>query len=335
MSKKKSYSNKSLFASQAKRMDMSLPKFANYVIQNYRNETSSYNPNYKTYRRAIYYKNIVPKRKTKRKTKRSIRRNDKAGMEGSATPQIKIPERLKSDVLAREEFDRANVEAISNQLQHNIMVNHPIMEGVSAPEIQNKLEFPRDEKYPNSSSHVELLSGRSYTTTPLRRPTSDYKQIEARGMNLASAKAVQEAGQSKREVQIKQEERKKPLLRNLQEHSPSTEESTVYEDPMGNLIREELSKKQDLQTGRSKPAQQTGWSKPARLTQPAQPSQQVQLVGETPDVPETVLNLQKHWEPERKRIAAQEQKPQLVGDDDSDSEKLFPKVNVEKINQGK
>ena len=74
MSKNKISSSKhrkGSFASQAKRAGMSLPKFANYVIRNYRDETSSYNPTIKTYRRAIYYKDTIPNRKSKRgKTKR-------------------------------------------------------------------------------------------------------------------------------------------------------------------------------------------------------------------------------------------------------------------------
>ena len=82
MSKNKISSSKhrkGSFASQAKRAGMSLPKFANYVIRNYRDETSSYNPTIKTYRRAIYYKDTIPNRKSKRgKTKR---RKMKARME--------------------------------------------------------------------------------------------------------------------------------------------------------------------------------------------------------------------------------------------------------------
>ena len=46
------------FTRQAKGAGMSLPKYADYVIKNY----SKFNPSLTTFRRALFYKNLVLKK---------------------------------------------------------------------------------------------------------------------------------------------------------------------------------------------------------------------------------------------------------------------------------
>lgn len=49
------------FTKQAKDAGMSISKFAEYVIKNYKNTKTKYNPSLTTYRRAQFYKNLVKK----------------------------------------------------------------------------------------------------------------------------------------------------------------------------------------------------------------------------------------------------------------------------------
>ena len=46
---------------QAKAAGMSLPKFAEHVIKNYKNPKTKYNPSLTTFRRAQFYKQLVKK----------------------------------------------------------------------------------------------------------------------------------------------------------------------------------------------------------------------------------------------------------------------------------
>ena len=46
------------FTKQAKAAGMSVDKYADYVIKNYRDKTSSYNPTLTTFRRAMFVKNL-------------------------------------------------------------------------------------------------------------------------------------------------------------------------------------------------------------------------------------------------------------------------------------
>lgn len=70
MPKKKSNPYKDLdtnsFTEQAKRKKMSINKFADYVIKNYNNPKTKYNPTLTTFRRANFYKNLVKKKKSKK-----------------------------------------------------------------------------------------------------------------------------------------------------------------------------------------------------------------------------------------------------------------------------
>ena len=50
------------FTRQAKGAGMSLPKYADYVIKNYKDKKSKFNPSLTTYRRANFYKNLVKKK---------------------------------------------------------------------------------------------------------------------------------------------------------------------------------------------------------------------------------------------------------------------------------
>ena len=50
------------FTKQAKAAGMSLPKFSQYVIKNYNNPATKYNPTLTTFRRAQFYKNLVQKK---------------------------------------------------------------------------------------------------------------------------------------------------------------------------------------------------------------------------------------------------------------------------------
>ena len=47
------------FTKQAKANNMSVDAFSKYVIKNYKDKNSSYNPNLKTYRRALFVKNLA------------------------------------------------------------------------------------------------------------------------------------------------------------------------------------------------------------------------------------------------------------------------------------
>ena len=47
------------FTRQAKSAGMSVDKFANYVIKNYRDKKSKYNPSLTTFRRAMFVKNLA------------------------------------------------------------------------------------------------------------------------------------------------------------------------------------------------------------------------------------------------------------------------------------
>tara|TARA_R110000764_G_scaffold15964_1_gene45068 strand:- start:313 stop:528 length:216 start_codon:yes stop_codon:yes gene_type:complete len=55
------------FTEQAKAKKMTINKFADYTIKNYKDKKSKYNPTLKTYRRALFYKNLVKKKKSKKK----------------------------------------------------------------------------------------------------------------------------------------------------------------------------------------------------------------------------------------------------------------------------
>ncbi len=65
MAPKKSNPYKNLkegaFTKQATSMGMSVNKFADHVIKNYKNPKTKYNPSLTTYRRAQFYKNLVKK----------------------------------------------------------------------------------------------------------------------------------------------------------------------------------------------------------------------------------------------------------------------------------
>ena len=50
------------FTAQAKKAGMSLPKFADHVIKNYKNKNSKFNPSLTTFRRAMFYRNLVLKK---------------------------------------------------------------------------------------------------------------------------------------------------------------------------------------------------------------------------------------------------------------------------------
>ena len=47
------------FTQQAKSKGMSVDKFADYVIKNYRDKNSKYNPSLTTFRRAMFVKNLA------------------------------------------------------------------------------------------------------------------------------------------------------------------------------------------------------------------------------------------------------------------------------------
>ena len=47
------------FTKQAKAQGMSVDKFATYVIKNYKDKNSKYNPTLTTYRRALFVKNLT------------------------------------------------------------------------------------------------------------------------------------------------------------------------------------------------------------------------------------------------------------------------------------
>ena len=47
------------FTRQAKSARMSVDKFAAYVIKNYKDKNSKYNPSLTTYRRALFVKNLA------------------------------------------------------------------------------------------------------------------------------------------------------------------------------------------------------------------------------------------------------------------------------------
>lgn len=50
---------KGAFTKQAKSKGMSVDKFADYVIKNYRDKNSKYNPSLTTFRRAMFVKNLA------------------------------------------------------------------------------------------------------------------------------------------------------------------------------------------------------------------------------------------------------------------------------------
>ena len=50
------------FTKQAKAAGMSLPKYAEHVIKNYKNPKTKFNPSLTTFRRAQFYKNLVKKK---------------------------------------------------------------------------------------------------------------------------------------------------------------------------------------------------------------------------------------------------------------------------------
>lgn len=47
------------FTKQAKAAGMSVDKFAEHVIKNYKNKNSKYNPSLTTFRRAMFVKNLA------------------------------------------------------------------------------------------------------------------------------------------------------------------------------------------------------------------------------------------------------------------------------------
>ena len=47
------------FTKQAKSQGMTVDKFATYVIKNYKDKNSKYNPTLTTYRRALFVKNLT------------------------------------------------------------------------------------------------------------------------------------------------------------------------------------------------------------------------------------------------------------------------------------
>ena len=58
------YSNlkEGAFTAQARRAKMSVSKYADHVIKNYKNKNSKFNPSLTTFRRAMFYKNLVKKK---------------------------------------------------------------------------------------------------------------------------------------------------------------------------------------------------------------------------------------------------------------------------------
>mgnify|MGYP003137238889 CR=1 FL=1 len=50
------------FTKQAKAAGMSVDKYADYVIKNYRDKSSKYNPSLTTFRRAMFVKNLAKKK---------------------------------------------------------------------------------------------------------------------------------------------------------------------------------------------------------------------------------------------------------------------------------
>tara|TARA_R110000850_G_scaffold40387_2_gene104042 strand:+ start:1522 stop:1716 length:195 start_codon:yes stop_codon:yes gene_type:complete len=50
------------FTKQARQAGMTIPKFADHVIKNYKNPKTKYNPSLTTFRRAQFYKNLVVKK---------------------------------------------------------------------------------------------------------------------------------------------------------------------------------------------------------------------------------------------------------------------------------
>ena len=51
------------FTKQARAAGMSVSKFADHVIKNYKNPKTKFNPSLTTYRRANFYRNLVQKKK--------------------------------------------------------------------------------------------------------------------------------------------------------------------------------------------------------------------------------------------------------------------------------
>ena len=49
------------FTKQAKAKGMSVDKYADYVIKNYKDKTRKYNPSLTTFRRAMFVKNLAKK----------------------------------------------------------------------------------------------------------------------------------------------------------------------------------------------------------------------------------------------------------------------------------
>ena len=47
------------FTAQARRAGMSVDKYSAYVIKNYKDKKSKFNPTLTTFRRAMFYKNLV------------------------------------------------------------------------------------------------------------------------------------------------------------------------------------------------------------------------------------------------------------------------------------
>jgi hypothetical protein len=52
------------FTKQARDAKMTIPQFANHVIKNYNNPKTKYNPTLTTFRRAMFYKNLIAKKKS-------------------------------------------------------------------------------------------------------------------------------------------------------------------------------------------------------------------------------------------------------------------------------
>ena len=50
------------FTAQARRAGMSVDKFADHVIKNWKDKNSKFNPSITTFRRAMFYKNLVKKK---------------------------------------------------------------------------------------------------------------------------------------------------------------------------------------------------------------------------------------------------------------------------------
>ena len=146
MSKNKISSSKhrkGSFASQAKRAGMSLPKFANYVIRNYRDETSSYNPTIKTYRRAIYYKDTIPNRKSKRgKTKR---RKMKARMDIPRTSSGPIELSLVEKERTRELTPKSKKKQKEEIIPRKIVFERENYSKMINPEIEEILKKQEEQ----------------------------------------------------------------------------------------------------------------------------------------------------------------------------------------------